>query len=106
MRDSGRRDLGEELADVLGRYPVTEQGCDLVVRDPGPSNDRFAATDTRIDLDVLPWFQQGRNLPSPNAKRLQHLDEQAALIRSGQRQLPHHPFPLRLVHRSVHSTSC
>jgi hypothetical protein len=58
---SGRRDLGEELADVLGRYPVTDQRCDLVVRDPGPDDDWLAAADTGIDLDVLPWFQQGRS---------------------------------------------
>lgn len=54
----GRRDLGEEFPDVLGRYPITEQRRDLVVRDPRPGNDRFAAADPRIDLDVLPWFQQ------------------------------------------------
>jgi hypothetical protein len=58
------RDLREEFADVLGRYPVTEQRRNLVVRNPGPGDDRFATADTGIDLDMLPRLKQGRDLPS------------------------------------------
>jgi hypothetical protein len=42
--------LGEELADVIGCYTITQKRCDLVIRNPGSRDDRLVTTDAGIEL--------------------------------------------------------
>lgn len=88
---------GETMTIPGGNQPVAEIGAarrhtgadlrtalDFIERNSRSGYDRLAAADTGIDLDMLPRFQQGWNLPSLHLKRLQHLnelvDDQVALL--------------------------